>query len=207
MLFRSGSTEEHHPELADVTSIAGMPVVAASLHSQVPGVVTAIRHLQPQARIAYVMTDAAALPLALSDLVAAMQDRNLIDLTVTSGHAFGGDLEAVGPAAALLAARVAGRADVVVVAMGPGIVGTGTRFGHTGTEAAVWLDTAAHLGGVPIAALRTSFGYRGDTGEPFQAVASQVAVPFRSVDLETHGEGHVESHRTAERVAGHHHRK
>ncbi len=44
-----------------------------------------------------------------------MQDRNLIDLTVTSGHAFGGDLEAVGPAAALLAARVAGRADVVVV--------------------------------------------------------------------------------------------
>ena len=32
-----GSTEEHWPELADVTSIDGMPVVAAALHSQLPG--------------------------------------------------------------------------------------------------------------------------------------------------------------------------
>ena len=31
-----GSTEEHWPELADIMSIDGMPVVAAALHSQVP---------------------------------------------------------------------------------------------------------------------------------------------------------------------------
>lgn len=153
----TGSAEEHHPELAEADDLGGLPVVHVPLHSQLPAAVLGVRSVRPDARIAYVMTDGAALPLALSDLVAALRERNLIDLTVTSGHAFGGDLEAVGPAAALLAARVAGRADVVVVAMGPGIVGTGTRFGHTGTEAAVWLDTAAHLGGVPIAALRTSF--------------------------------------------------
>src|SRR6476661_2010990 len=36
-----GSTEEHEPGLADVTSIDGMPVVAAALHSQLPGVAVA----------------------------------------------------------------------------------------------------------------------------------------------------------------------
>ena len=41
--------------------------------------------------------------------------------------------------------------------MGPGIVGTGSTFGHTGVEAATWLDAAANLGGTPVAALRVSF--------------------------------------------------
>lgn len=43
------------------------------------------------------------------------------------------------------------------------------------------------------AALRTSFAYSGDSGEPFQTVAPQVAVPFRHVDLQTHSEAHAES--------------
>jgi hypothetical protein len=68
-----GSAEEHFdPELADVESIDGMPVVAAALHSQVPAVAVAFKDLRPDARLAYVMTDGAALPLALSDLVAEL---------------------------------------------------------------------------------------------------------------------------------------
>src|SRR3954470_16707526 len=35
------SAEERHPELSDVATISGMPVVAASLHSQVAGVAVA----------------------------------------------------------------------------------------------------------------------------------------------------------------------
>src|SRR5437868_8489837 len=66
-----GSAEEHAAELVDVDSINGMPVVAAPLHSQVPAVAAAFRAVAPGARLVYVMTDGAALPLALSDLVAA----------------------------------------------------------------------------------------------------------------------------------------
>ena len=47
----------------------GMPVVAAALHSQLPAVAVAFKRRRPDARLAYVMTDGAALPLALSDLV------------------------------------------------------------------------------------------------------------------------------------------
>ena len=42
---------------------------SGSLHSQVPGVAAAIRAAVPGARLTYVMTDGAALPLAISDLV------------------------------------------------------------------------------------------------------------------------------------------
>jgi hypothetical protein len=152
-----GSTEEHLSQLAEVESIEGMPVVAAALHSQVPAVAVAVKAAAPDARLAYVMTDGAGLPLALSDLVAELRARGLVDATVTCGHAFGGDYEAVSIFSALAVARHVALADVTVVAMGPGIVGTNTRLGFSGMEVGPILDATVALGGVPIAALRASF--------------------------------------------------
>ncbi len=152
-----GSTEEHLAELAEVDSITGMPVVAAALHSQVPAVAVAFKDAAPDARLAYVMTDGAGLPLALSDLVHDLRETGLLDATITCGHAFGGDFEAVSIYSALAVARHAAHADAAVVAMGPGIVGTNTRLGFSGMEVGAILDAAAALQGVPIACLRVSF--------------------------------------------------
>ncbi|MDQ6854442.1 MAG: DUF3866 family protein [Actinomycetota bacterium] len=152
-----GSAEEHLEELAEIESIDGMPVVAAALHSQLPAAAVAFKERSPDARLAYVMTDGAGLPLALSDLVFALRERELIDATVTCGHAFGGDYEAVSIFSALTVARHAAGADAVVVAMGPGIVGTNTRLGFSGMEVGAILDAAVALGGQPIACLRVSF--------------------------------------------------
>jgi hypothetical protein len=153
-----GSAEEHFdPELADVDSIDEMPVVAAALHSQLPAVAVAFKDRRPAGRLAYVMTDGAALPLALSDLVADLRARDLVDATITCGHAFGGDFEAVSVYSALAVARHVVGADAAVVAMGPGIVGTGTRLGFSGIEVGPVLDAVTGLRGVPIACLRVSF--------------------------------------------------
>jgi hypothetical protein len=127
------------------------------LHSQLPAVAVAEKDAAPDARVVYVMTDGAGLPIALSDLVAALRERKLIDATVTCGHAFGGDYEAVSIFSALTVARHAAEADIAVVAMGPGIVGTNTRLGFSGMEVGSILDAAVALGGVPIAVLRASF--------------------------------------------------
>lgn len=151
-----GSAEEHNQELLDVDSIDGLPVVAAALHSQLPAIVVALRAAAPEAKIAYVMTDGAGLPLALSDQVALLIKRGLVDTTITTGHAFGGEYEAVNVYSALAVAKHLAAADVAVVAMGPGIVGTGTRLGFTGMEVGGILDAAAGLGGQPIATLRAS---------------------------------------------------
>lgn len=152
----TGSAEEHDPD--GPTALDGAPVVACSLHSQVPVVAVAARARRPGTRVAYVMTDGASLPLALSDLVVAMLDVGLIVGTVTAGHAFGGDLEAVTVPSAIALATHRLAADVVVVAMGPGVAGTGSRLGVSALEQASILDATSWLGGDAIACVRASDG-------------------------------------------------
>lgn len=142
--------------LVDADDLEGMPVVACGLHSQVPCVAAAVKHAVPGARVAYVMTDGAALPMALSDLVVSMREAKLIDVTLTAGQAFGGEHEAVNVPSALVAARQVGQADLTIVAMGPGVVGTATKLGYSAIEMGPVLDVTDLLGGRPVAALRFS---------------------------------------------------
>jgi hypothetical protein len=102
------------------------------------------------------MTDSGALPLALSDVVAGVVDAGLLAATVTAGHAFGGDHEAVNLASALEVAVAVAGADAVVVASGPGVVGTGTAKGFSGLDVATTIDAAARAGGRPVLAVRFS---------------------------------------------------
>lgn len=147
----------HRRALEQCQSLEGMPVIAGSVHSMLAPAALAVRHLAPRARVAYVMTDGGALPLTWSRTVEELRAKGYLDATITVGHAFGGELEAVNKFSGLLAARAAARADVAIVAMGPGIVGTGTRYGHTGLEQGEVINAAAVLGGVPIAVPRLSF--------------------------------------------------
>ena len=146
----------HHDVLRDADDLLGMPVVVADLHSSLPAVVAGVRALRPAARVAYVMTDGGALPAWFSRTVAGLRSAGWITTCVTVGQAFGGDLEAVGVHSGLLAARLVARADVTVVAQGPGNLGTGTRWGFSGVSAGEALNAAAVLRGRPVAALRVS---------------------------------------------------
>jgi len=149
-----------HETMVSAVELEGTPVVACSLHSQVPAVAAGIKATAPDARIGYLMTDAGALPLVFSKLVSLLRDAALIDVTCTSGHSFGGDLESVNVFGGMLALRHAAHCDAIVVAMGPGSVGTGTPFGYSGIEQGQALDAATALGGRAIAALRISFDDR-----------------------------------------------
>lgn len=149
----TGATEE---SVDPGTDLDGVAVVACTLHSQVPIVAATFLDRRPDARVVYVMTDGAALPIALSDLVVAMRDRGLVHATVTAGHAFGGDREAVSVPSALAIAATVERADLIIVAMGPGVVGTDSALGTTAVEAAAVLDATSALGGRPILCVRAS---------------------------------------------------
>jgi hypothetical protein len=151
----TGSAEEL--ESTSITSLDGTPVVACALHSQIPAVAVAFNHASGgRKRLVYVMTDGAALPLALSDLMHALTERGLIASTVTTGHAFGGAREAVNIHSGLLVAKELAAADAIVAGIGPGVVGTGTKYGHTGLDVVSIVDAAAALRGTPIVAVRFS---------------------------------------------------
>lgn len=147
-----------HEAMAAASSVDGMPVAAASLHSQLLPVVACLRARAPGAAIAYVMTDGGALDASFSRTVRRLRELGWIAGVVTAGNAFGGDLDAVSVYSALLASRTVLGANVAVVGMGPGVVGTATPFGTTAVELGTTINAAAALGGRPVAAVRMSSG-------------------------------------------------
>jgi uncharacterized protein DUF3866 len=146
----------HRAAVAACNDLGGLPVVCAELHSMVPVVAAAARAVDADLVVAYVLTDGGALPLAFSRLAAELRSRGLVAGIVTAGQAFGGDLEAISLYSGLAAAKAVLGADLVVVAQGPGGMGSGTAFGFSGTQVAEAVNAAAALGGRPVACLRLS---------------------------------------------------
>lgn len=149
--------EEASPHRATMTAdgdLGGEPVVVADLHSALPAIVAGVHASRPDARVAYVMTDGGALPAWFSRTLADF--RGHLAGTVTVGQAFGGDLEATNVHSGLLAARRVLGADVTVVTQGPGNLGTGSRWGFSGTAVGEAVNATVALGGHPVGSLRIS---------------------------------------------------
>jgi len=148
----------HRRAVERFEDLGGMPVVVAELHSQMAAAAAAVWRLtEGEAKLAYVMTDGGALPFAFSEVAHLLKERGVLASAITAGQAFGGDLEAVNVYSALAAAREVVRADLCVVAMGPGVAGTGTRLGFSGIEQGCNVDAVNALGGRPVAVARLSF--------------------------------------------------
>ena len=157
----------HHGVLRDADDIGGMPVVVADLHSALPAVLAGVfdeaeraggdsSRSRDRVRVVYVMQDGGALPAWFSRTCAALRDAGWLAATVTTGQAFGGDLETVTVHTGLLAARHVLAADLAVVAQGPGNLGSGTRWGFSGVAAGEAVNAVAALGGRAVACLRVS---------------------------------------------------
>jgi hypothetical protein len=78
----------------------------------------------------------------------------LLHTVVSSGNCFGGDVEAPNVYAGLLAAAAV--SEVILVGIGPGVVGTETPYGHGGMSGAAALNAACSLGAEPVLAPRIS---------------------------------------------------
>jgi Protein of unknown function (DUF3866) len=164
----------YHERLREADDLDAIPVVVADLHSALPAVLAAYyaqrnapaaaarqpdpgtREPAPSSRAVYVMLDGGALPIWFSRTVARLREIGWLAGTITVGQAFGGDLDAVTLHSGLLAARHVLGAEVVVVAQGPGNLGTGTRWGFSGLACGEAVNAAAVLGGRPVASLRIS---------------------------------------------------
>jgi hypothetical protein len=182
-VIRLGVDEEASPHraiMAAAGSLDGMPVVTADLHSALPAVLAGIRADNAKARIAYVMTDGGALPAWFSRTLDGL--RTHLTGTVTTGQAFGGDLEASTVHTGLLAARHVLRADITIVSQGPGNLGTGTTWGFSGVALGEAINAIATLGGRPVGSLRVSDGdgrprHRGLSHHTLTAYGKVALVP------------------------------
>jgi Protein of unknown function (DUF3866) len=149
MAVRHAEEDRELPETLD-----GLRVVCCSLHSQLAPVCAAIGD---DARVAYVQLPGGALPVSLSDAVRVLRERGLLSVTVAAEGCFDGDVQCVSIASALLWCAAEGF-EVAVCGIGPGVVGTGSSFGHGGLAAAWAAHAARALGGEPLLAVRASQG-------------------------------------------------
>jgi hypothetical protein len=155
---------DQHELLRDADDLGRLPVVVADLHSALPAIIAGYLDGRPASQqptglrpvVAYVMLDGGALPAWFSRSAAALAEAGWLAATITTGQAFGGDLEAVTLHSGLLAATHVLGADLAVVSQGPGNLGTGTRWGFSGVAAGEAINAAAVLGGRPIGSLRVS---------------------------------------------------
>ncbi|TBL79828.1 DUF3866 family protein [Paenibacillus thalictri] len=161
VLAAEETASPHHNLFDRSHTLAGMPVLIGELHSMLPIAGAWLHHNSKSsgrpARIVYVMSDGGALPIAFSEHVQRLKQLGWLAGTVTYGHAFGGDLEAVNKFTALQAAKYALQADITIVAMGPGMVGTGTEMGHTGLETGELINAVSVLQGLPVLIPRVGF--------------------------------------------------
>ena len=141
--------EENGPE---PERLPGTPVVCCSLHSQLA---PACAGLGRDLAVAYVQLPGGALPVSLSDAVRALRAQGYLRATVAVGACVDGDVACVSVASALLWCGREGM-DAVVCAIGPGVVGTASRYGHGGVAAAEAANAAGALGGEPVLAPRFS---------------------------------------------------
>ena len=93
----------HHQLLNTELDLAGAAVVVADLHSALPAIIAGARcplvgedpSQSPLPKIAYVMSDGAALPLPYSRSVFGLKQAGWLVGSVATGQSWGGDLEAV----------------------------------------------------------------------------------------------------------------
>ncbi|SES62517.1 DUF3866 family protein [Anaerobranca gottschalkii] len=170
--------EEQLGENLDKFSFSGHKVITIELHSMLAPLVIGLKKINPHLKITYCMTDGGALPAYHSNTLKILKENKLIQGVITCGHAFGGDLESVNFITAIQGSIAYFQAQITIVGMGPGIVGTGTKYGFTGIEQGYISDVAQNLGCDVYPALRLGFA---DQRERHRGISHHFLTNFGSL--------------------------
>jgi len=161
-LVAEEESSPYYEKMKTFNSLNNSLYVVGTLHSMVAPIAAMLKWLKPKLRINYIMTDAGALPIEFSLSVKELKEKGIINKTITTGHSFGGDIESINIYTGIIASKEVLQSDVTIIAMGPGIVGTGTKYGFSGIEQGHIIDAVNNLGGVSFALPRISFSDKRD---------------------------------------------
>jgi hypothetical protein len=118
---------------------SGASVLVLPLHGHLAPAAWAAARAAPGLRVGYVQTAGGALPGSLSRDVVKLRERGLLCGHIAAAPAYGGEHDALSTVGALDAAANRLGWDAALIGPGPGIIGSGTEFGHGGMAA---LDSA-----------------------------------------------------------------
>jgi hypothetical protein len=136
--IEAGTGERRSPDAAETGAPVAATVLVLPLHGHLAPAAWAAAQASPGIRVGYVQTGGGALPGSFSRDVAELRERGLLCGHIAAAPAYGGEHDALSTVGALDAANRFDW-DAVLIAPGPGIVGSDTEFGHGGMAA---LDSA-----------------------------------------------------------------
>ncbi len=116
------------------SSRAALRVLVLPLHGHLAPAAWAAAEAKPGLEVGYVQTGGGALPGSLSRNVRELRERGLLADHITAAPSYGGEREALSAIGALDAGRALGW-DAAIIGPGPGIIGSGTEYGHGGIAA------------------------------------------------------------------------
>jgi hypothetical protein len=126
------------PAAAESGAAVAVSALVLPLHGHLAPAAWAAAQASPGIQVGFVQTAGGALPGSLSRDVAMLRESGLLCGHITAAPAYGGEHEALSTVGALDAVNRLGW-DAVLLAPGPGIIGSDTEFGHGGMAA---LDSA-----------------------------------------------------------------
>ncbi len=132
-------------------------VLLCELHSMLPALWELYKSRRRNGKLVAIIDDSAALALPVSrHLQRLHQFDDFISISI--GQAFGGKVEAINLITALQYAKEKYPEALFVVTVGPGVVGSGTRYGFSGVSQAEWANIIGKFNGVPVWVPRLSGG-------------------------------------------------
>lgn len=149
--------EEYRDLFDERVKIEPKPVIAATLHSMVPPIVSTVKYLKPDLKISCIYTCGGALNSSYSNVLRQLKSKKLINSVITSGECYGGDFESINIYTAIIFSIKALKSDILIVCCGPGIAGTSTYFGFSTLEFILPVYASKILGCRPIVVPRISF--------------------------------------------------
>ena len=108
-------------------------------------------------KISCIITDHGALPVFFSKNIRTLKSLGLLDASISIGNAYGGDYECVNIYTGLQMALNVLKTDVVIITMGPGILGTNTPFGFSSLDMGFYVNFISKSGGKVLYIPRISF--------------------------------------------------
>lgn len=106
-------------------------VFVLTIHSHLIPFFAVAKSFKPSKKGVLIINDSCALPIFTSKTIDFLRREGFVKKVITTGNAFGGDVETVNIYSALIAAGYAFDADYIVVAPGYGLKGTGSDYGHS----------------------------------------------------------------------------
>lgn len=155
-------------------SLQEKKILISELHSMLPICFWAMDFLNHDRKMVAIISDEASIPLSLSNHVRDLKKDKRFS-TITIGQAFGGSYEAVNLVTALQFATEVLNADLILVTLGPGVVGTGTNYGFSGIVQASWANIINSLDGVPVWVPRLS---EADKRERHKGISHHTLTPL-----------------------------